>query len=138
MLKTKSNFKEGLKQTTFAGQKILVVDDDDVSFFLVNEILSSYSVEITRANDGYEAMEFFKYKKNPFDLVIMDIRMPKMNGYEATKRIKELNPTIPVIALTAYAHYQGKADCLTAGCDEFIAKPFDIGFLLNTIQKHLN
>jgi len=64
--------------------------------------------------------------------------MPEMNGYEATQKIKELNPSVPVIALTAYAHYQGKIDCITAGCDEFIAKPFNINSLLDTIQKHLN
>ncbi len=119
-------------------QKILIVDDDDISFYLVNEILSSYPFEITRACNGVEAMEFFKSQKNPFDLIIMDIRMPEMNGYEATQKIKELNPSVPVIALTAYAHYQGKIDCITAGCDEFIAKPFNINSLLDTIQKHLN
>jgi len=136
--KTKSYFKEELLQEPYTGQKILVVDDDDVSFFLVQEILSAYSFEITRAHNGIEAMEFFRNHENPFDLVIMDIRMPQMNGYEATRRIKEINPHVPVIALTAYAHYQGKVECLTAGCDAFIAKPFDISFLLNTIQSHLN
>ena len=134
----KSYFTEDLLQAPIAEQKILVVDDDDVSYFLVHEILSAFPFQITRACNGIEAMEYFKNEKNPFDLIIMDIRMPQMNGYEATRRIKEVNPHVPVIALTAYAHYQGKVECFTAGCDEFIAKPFDIGFLLNTIQKHLN
>jgi len=119
-------------------QKILIVDDDDISFYLVNEILSSYPFQITRACNGKEAMEFFRSQKNPFDLIIMDIRMPEMNGYEATRKIKELSPSVPVIALTAYAHYQGKLECITAGCDEFIAKPFNINSLLDTIHKHLN
>ena len=138
MLKSKALFEEELLPIQFCGQKILVVDDDDVSFFLVQEILSKHPVEIIRANNGCEAMEYFKTEKDPFNLVIMDIRMPEMNGYEATRRIKELNPSMPVIALTAYAHYQGKIDCFTAGCDDFIAKPFDVNYLLNAVEKHLN
>ncbi len=132
------NIKEELKKDQYSGQKILVVDDDDVSFFLVKEILSSFPFDITRAHNGREATEIVRQQKNPFDLIIMDIRMPEMNGYEATRKIKEIDPTVPVIALTAYAHYQGKVECLTAGCDAFIAKPFDINYLLNTIQSHLN
>jgi len=138
MSKPSTFYRESLMEECHSKQKILIVDDDDISFYLVNEILSSYPFEITRACNGVEAMEFFKSQKNPFDLIIMDIRMPEMNGYEATQKIKELNPSVPVIALTAYAHYQGKIDCITAGCDEFIAKPFNINSLLDTIQKHLN
>jgi CheY-like chemotaxis protein len=136
--KTKPFYKEELMQESHSRQKILVVDDDDISFYLVNEILSSYPFEVMRATNGKEALDYFKNEKNPFDLIIMDIRMPEMNGYEATQQIKKIDPSVPVIALTAYAHYQGKIDCITAGCDEFIAKPFNINFLLNTIHKHLN
>jgi CheY-like chemotaxis protein len=136
--KTKIFYKEELMQESHSVQKILVVDDDDISFYLVSEILSAYPFEVIRATNGKEALDYFKNEKNPFDLIIMDIRMPEMNGYEATQRIKKINPSVPVIALTAYAHYQGKIDCITAGCDEFIAKPFNINFLLNTIHKHLN
>lgn len=138
MQKTKPFYKEELMQESHSRQKILVVDDDDISFYLVNEILSSYPFEVMRAANGKEALDYFKNEKNPFDLIIMDIRMPEMNGYEATQQIKKIDPSVPVIALTAYAHYQGKIDCITAGCDEFIAKPFNINFLLNTIYKHLN
>ncbi|MGE0088227.1 MAG: response regulator [Bacteroidales bacterium] len=125
-------------QESHSEQKILVVDDDDISFYLVSEILAAYPFKVIRATNGKEALDYFKEEKNPFDLIIMDIRMPEMNGYEATQEIKKIDPSVPVIALTAYAHYQGKIDCITAGCDEFIAKPFNINFLLNAIQKHLN
>lgn len=138
MSKPSTFYSEDLMQMSQSGQRILIVDDDDISFYLVNEILSGYPFHITRACNGKEAMEFFRNEKNPFDLIIMDIRMPEMNGYEATRQIKQINPSVPVIALTAYAHYQGKLECVTAGCDEFIAKPFNINFLLNAIQKHLN
>lgn len=138
MTKPDLNILEELKKSQYSGQKILVVDDDDVSFFLVKEILSAFPFEITRAYNGREATEIVRNQKNPFDLIIMDIRMPEMNGYEATRKIKEIYPSLPIIALTAYAHYQGKVECISAGCDAFIAKPFDINYLLTTIEDQIN
>jgi CheY-like chemotaxis protein len=67
----------------------------------------------------------------------MDIRLPKINGYDATQRIKEMNPSIPVIAVTAYAHSQGIIDCYNSGCDDFIAKPFDIKKIIRLIENYL-
>jgi CheY-like chemotaxis protein len=67
----------------------------------------------------------------------MDIRLPKVNGYEATREIKEINPSVPVIAVTAYAHSQGVIDCYSSGCDDFIAKPFDINKVVRIIEQYL-
>ena len=100
--------------------KVLVVEDDDVSFILLNEILSGFPVQLIRAFDGEDAVESFKNNKTFFDLILMDIRLPKLNGYVATSIIKEINPTVPVIAVTAYAHSQGIDDCYNSGCDDFI------------------
>jgi len=138
MSKKSPCFENELLPNPYCGHKILVVDDDDVSYFLINEIFSSLNLEMIRAYNGVEAMEYFKYERNPVDLVLMDIRMPEMNGYEATRRIKDINPTMPVIALTAYAHSQGKIDCFNAGCDEFVSKPFNINSLLDLVGKHLS
>ncbi|HAN17442.1 MAG: hypothetical protein A2X13_09165 [Bacteroidetes bacterium GWC2_33_15] len=138
MSKLSPFYDSDIMPSPFSGHKILVVDDDDVSYFLINEIFASYNLEMIRAYNGFEAMEYFKYERNPVDLVLMDIRMPEMNGYEATRRIKVINPSMPVIALTAYAHTQGRIDCLNAGCDEFVSKPFDINSLLKIVEKHLS
>ena len=116
---------------------ILVVEDDDVSYMLLNEILSSYPVKIFRALDGVEAVDIFQKNKSAYNLILMDIRLPKLNGYDATQKIKEINPTIPIIAVTAYAHSQGIIDCYDSGCDDFIAKPFDINRILKVIEHYL-
>ncbi len=116
---------------------ILVVEDDDVGYILLREILSSYPVKLFRAVDGKEAIDCFHGNKDTFDLVLMDIRLPKINGYEATQKIKEINPSIPIVAITAYAHSQGILDCYSAGCDDFIAKPFDINKIVKLVENYL-
>jgi len=63
--------------------------------------------------------------------------MPKVNGFEATRLIKEINPSIPVVAVTAYTHPKGVADCFNSGCDNYIAKPFDINNLISTIKHYI-
>ncbi|MBU8892493.1 MAG: response regulator [Bacteroidales bacterium] len=117
--------------------KILVVEDDDVGYMLLHEILSSYPVTLVRAFNGEEAIDNFQNDKSAFSLVLMDIRLPKVNGYEATRKIKEINPSIPVIAVTAYAHSQGVIDCFNSGCDDFISKPFDINKIFRIIENYL-
>ena len=118
-------------------KKILVVEDDDISFILLNEILSLYSINSIRANNGSEAIDFFKSDKDAFDLVLMDIRMPKVNGYEATRQIKEINPTVPVLAVTAYTHAQGVIDCYNSGCDDYISKPFDVSGFITMVKNYI-
>lgn len=117
--------------------KILVVEDDDIGYMLLHEILSSYPVKLVRAIDGQEAIDNFQNDKSAFDLVLMDIRLPKVNGYVATRQIKKINPSIPIIAVTAYAHSQGIIDCFNSGCDEFIAKPFDIKRIVKVVENYL-
>ncbi len=118
-------------------KKILIVEDNDIGFVLIHEIFLDYNFDITRAYDGAEAIDYFRNDKYAFDLVLMDIRMPNMNGFEATSRIKDINPSVPIIAVTAYVHSQSIFDCQNCGCDEFIAKPFEINHLLSVIKKYL-
>ena len=117
--------------------RILVVEDDDIAYMLLNEILSSYPVKLTRALNGKEAVDNFYNDKFSFDLVLMDIRMPVLNGYEATQKIKEINPDIPIIAITAYAHSQGISDCFDSGCDDFISKPYNINRIVKLVENYL-
>ncbi|MFO7827725.1 MAG: response regulator [Bacteroidales bacterium] len=118
-------------------KRILIVEDDDIGFSLLEEIFIDYNIDIERACDGTEAISFFTEDKYAFDLVLMDIRMPNVNGFEATSKIKELNPTVPIIAVTAYVHSQSIFDCQNCGCDEFIAKPFEINHLVKLVSRYL-
>jgi len=76
-------------------------------------------------------------KDRQIDLVLMDIKMPDLNGFEATKRIKGIRKTMPVIAQTAYAMSTDEENCMKAGCDDYISKPLRIDVLLNKIDHHL-
>ena len=116
---------------------ILIVEDDDIAYLLLKEILSSKNLNLQRAINGEEAINYFYEENNCADLVFMDIRLPKINGFEATRRIKEINPTIPIIAITAYAHSQGIIDCFNAGCDDYVAKPYEIKKILKLVETHL-
>jgi CheY-like chemotaxis protein len=83
-----------------------------------------------------EAVEICK-KKPDINLVLMDVKMPVMDGYEATKLIKEINPELPVIAVTAYGLSGDKEKALAAGCDDYIAKPFEPDDLIEKLRKYL-
>ena len=117
--------------------KILVVEDDDISFVLLEEILLSCDVSPVRAKDGSIAIDYFLKDKYAFDLVLMDIRLPKINGYDATKKIKEINPSVPVVAVTACVNSQSIIDCYSSGCDDFIAKPYDISKIFSVVENYL-
>lgn len=136
-----NNYKSIIEKNTVSdvnySYKILIVEDDEVSYLLLKEILSSYPLKLIRAHNGEEAIMFFDNDKSDIDLVLMDIRLPKINGYEATQKIKEINPSVPIIAVTAYAHSQGIIDCYNSGCDDFVSKPFDINKIVKLVEQYL-
>ena len=103
----------------------LIAEDEEVNYLFLEILLKDQlqsNCNILHAKNGAEAVEMFKSTSN-IKLVLMDIKMPKMNGYEATQKIKELNPNIPVIAQTAYSTKEDKRKALNAGCDDFLSKP---------------
>jgi PAS domain S-box-containing protein len=115
--------------------KTLIVEDDLVSEMLFDKTVKIFSKETLKARTGAEAVE--ACKKNPdIDLVLMDIRMPGMNGYEATKQIREFNKEVIIIAQTAYGQSGDREKAINAGCDDYIAKPIDRDKLLALIQKY--
>lgn len=120
---------------TWDGKKVLIVEDDQVSFFLLKAILAKTQIQITHANNGEKAIELFN--ENKFDIVLMDIQLPKMNGYEVTKVIKENNPYIPVIAQTANAMADDKEKVLKGGCNDYLSKPVVGDELLMIMSKYL-
>ena len=114
---------------------ILVAEDEDSNYELVRIVLAK-RYRLLRAHNGIEAVTYSE-EEHPA-LVLMDVRMPDMSGLDATRIIKEVNPDIPVVALSAYAFDENIREARDAGCDEFIAKPFRVEDLLDTVQRYVN
>jgi len=115
---------------------ILVAEDVSTNFLLVKKSLKKTEVNLIWAKNGQEAVDEFTNNKK-IDLVLMDIRMPIMNGLEATRQIKEMNPTMPIIAQTAYAMDGDREKSLDAGCDAYISKPINLKEFISLIAKFL-
>jgi signal transduction histidine kinase/CheY-like chemotaxis protein/HPt (histidine-containing phosphotransfer) domain-containing protein len=115
-----------------AGKKILVTDDNEMNRLVATTILKNYGAFITEAQNGMEAIE--KLKQTEFDIILMDIQMPVMDGMEATQIIrKTFNQTIPIIALTAFAIKGDNVKFLEAGLNDYLSKPFEEHHLLEVI-----
>jgi two-component system, cell cycle response regulator DivK len=120
-----------------AAKRILVIEDHEENRRLLRDLLTSFGYELTEAvtgEDGLTAAE-----ANPPDLILMDIQLPGIDGYEVTRRIKA-NPSlrhIPVIAVTSYALSGDDVKALEAGCDAYVTKPFDPAELLDKIRGYL-
>lgn len=113
---------------------ILVAEDEDINYIFIEEALLDTNARVIRAENGIEAVSCIKEQK--IDMVLMDIKMPQMNGFEATKIIKEYNKNIPIIAQTAYALAGEKEKILASGCDDYISKPILQNVLLKTMIKY--
>ncbi|HAF30935.1 MAG TPA: hypothetical protein DCG75_18000 [Bacteroidales bacterium] len=117
----------------WAGKKILIAEDEDTNFVVIKASLARTHANLIRVKDGKEAVD--KCLNEEFDLVLMDIQMPVLDGIEATKQIKAQKSHLPIIAQTAYVHKNERDLCLKAGCNEYIPKPIKSYFLLETIDK---
>ena len=113
---------------------ILVAEDMDCNYELVKAILEErYSV--LRANDGIDVVT--KYESSKPDLILMDVRMPGLDGLSAAGIIRELNPTIPIIATTAFAFETDREMALAAGCNEYMSKPLEAEKLKTMVERYL-
>jgi len=115
---------------------ILVVEDVDTNKIFFDAALRKTKATILWAKDGKEAIDLFR--DNVVDLVLMDLQLPIMDGYTATREIKVINPDIPVIAQTAHVMSGEREKCMEAGCDDYLAKPIRLQILINTLSKYLN
>lgn len=113
---------------------ILVAEDEDSNFELVKIVLAK-RYRLVRAKNGIEAVTLSE-EEHP-DLILMDIRMPDMNGLDATRIIKEVNHDVPIIALSAYAFDENVREAKNAGCDDFLAKPFRVEDLIEMVHKYV-
>jgi signal transduction histidine kinase/CheY-like chemotaxis protein len=115
---------------------ILIVEDNQQSFTYINKILKDTNIKILHAWNGVEAQELLKIHPE-ISIVLMDFKMPVMDGYEATRLIKRSRPELPVIAQTAYAFDDDRAKIINAGCVDFFSKPFNKEILLEVVDQYL-
>ena len=118
-------------------KKVLVIDDNKKNRYLVSYLLEKEGFEVIIATNGLEGIE--TAKKQQVDLIIMDIKMPKMDGHETTRRIRRLKKykSIPIIALTSYAMMEDKEKAIKAGCTGYMSKPITPEIFTEEIKKFL-
>ncbi|MEZ5072839.1 MAG: response regulator [Bacteroidales bacterium] len=117
----------------FSGKEILVVEDNEMAFALISAMLKQVRAGITRARNGQEAIDVC-CSDTPVDLVLMDLQLPQVDGYAATREIKRCHPGLPVIATTANAFDEDREACLQAGCDAYFSKPLHFMKLFETMS----
>ena len=132
--------QRNVSEKSIKGLHILLVEDNELNMEISKFVLQNGGADVTKAWNGQEAVELFR-KSEPggFDAILMDIMMPVMNGYEATKMIRSLDredaKTIPIIAMTANAFMEDRQKAKEAGMNEHIVKPVDVELLIKVIHK---
>jgi len=117
--------------------KILIVDDEEIIVMLISIIVEKYSKEILIAKNGIDAVQICR--NNPdIDLILMDIKMPEMDGYEATRQIRQFNKEVIIFAQTAFAVTGDKEIAIEAGCNDYVTKPFNDNSFTELINKYFN
>lgn len=132
----------GLEKNIFRGYRILLAEDNDINAEIALKYLKCTGFEVVIADNGREALNI--YENSPagyYDMILMDIQMPEMNGYEATKAIRSLNrkdaKEVPILAMTANAFTEDRLEAKNAGMNEHIAKPLDISQMYNMLIQFL-
>lgn len=121
---------------SWEGRRILIAEDDHSNYYFLYEALKDTGAELLWSKDGEETLALFREHKD-LDMVLMDINMPLMNGYECTRIIKGERPDLPVVAQTAYAMSGEREISREAGCDDYLSKPIKVKELLETIARHI-
>ncbi len=115
--------------------KILIAEDDTISAILISKYVQVFGNDILYAESGIEAVNVLRNHPD-IDLVLMDIKMPEMDGYEAVRQIRQFDKKVIIIAQTAYALAGDKEKALAVGCNDYVSKPMDRTALVNLIKKH--
>ena len=131
----------GNTEGIFTGRQILIAEDVDINREIISALLEDTGVGISFAINGEEAVEMLSSEPERYELVMMDVQMPIMDGYEATRRIRSSEfpgaGTIPIIALTANAYPEDVQRCLSAGMNSHLGKPIDINEVIGKLSEHL-
>jgi len=128
---------KGVLKPDLKNRHILITEDVPANYKLIAAVLKGTFAKLTWAKNGQQAVEAI-LSHDDFDLILMDLHMPVMDGYKATEHIKTINPKIPIIALTAYAIEGDMEKALNAGCDDYITKPISIPELYRKIKFFLD
>ena len=122
------------------GASILVVEDNPVNRRVITRILENAGAAVTTAGNGQEGVALVAERSTseaPFDIVLMDMQLPILDGYDATRQLRSRGYSLPIVAITAHAMASDRERCLAAGCSEYLAKPIDRNLLLDTIRGAL-
>ena len=117
---------------------VLITEDEEINFYYLKTIFRKTSAKILRAKNGKEAVEIIHEHRGHIDLILMDLNMPIMDGYEAMKIIKSMHPHIPIIAQTAYTLTEDRHKCMQAGFNDYIAKPINRTALFRLVDNNLS
>lgn len=126
-----------MEKIDWSDKYVLIAEDEHSNYELLRYILKPTKIRIHRATNGKDAIDEVLNKECP-DLILMDIKMPDLNGFEATKSIKEVYPDLPIIAQTAFAFTGDREKALSMGCDEYISKPIIKLDLIELMKKYLS
>ncbi len=135
---TNINKYNGEMKYKFLDKTILIAEDDETNRTLIEAMLLGTDAKLVFALNGKEAVQAVENHKDSIDIVVMDLRMPIMDGLEATRQIRQILPSLPVLAQTAYAFEHDREKALAAGCNDYISKPFKKETLLEKIAQLLN
>jgi len=123
-------------QYNWSDKVVLIVEDEDVNGLFLEAVFQDTGAQTIFAKNGRQAVDLCQ-SINKIDLILMDIRMPVMNGILATKEIRKFNHIVPIIAQTAMAHIEDRENCLLAGCNDYVTKPIDVEDLLKMVNQYL-
>ncbi|HAH43379.1 MAG TPA: two-component system sensor histidine kinase/response regulator, partial [Planctomycetaceae bacterium] len=115
---------------------VLVVDDRRDIRYLVKQFLTKSGAEVESVNDGLEAIERVEQGQNSFDMILLDMQMPRLDGYQTAERLRSLGFNRPIIALTADAMHGDMNRCLASGCDAFLSKPINTKELIEIVARY--
>ena len=116
---------------------VVIAEDDDISYQFLNTVLDKYGIPSVRVKNGVDAIKIC-LENEDVKLVLMDIKMPKLDGLKATIKIKSERPDLIIIAQTAYALNSEKAELLHEGCDDYLSKPIELDALVDVLKKYFD
>ena len=128
----------GMPDYSWNNRVVLITEDEEVNFYYLKTLLQRADAKVLRARNGKEAVDIIAEYQGGVDLILMDLNMPVMDGYEAMRIIKSRHPSIPIIAQTAYTLNNDRNRCLQAGFNDYIAKPINRMALYRMVNDNLS
>ena len=124
------------EEYTFLNQEIMIAEDEEINFLYLKTLLTRAGAIVYHARNGSQVIDLLKMHPE-ITIILMDIRMPVMDGFAATRAVKEINPHVVIIAQTAYTLLDDKCKCFEAGCDDYLTKPIEKNMLYSVLEKYI-